>query len=240
MSLVVVEDRDRVRVLRLNRPEARNAMNTALLRDLRRCLDASERDEDVRAVVVTGAGEHFSAGADLREELHREGNARRMQVFCEVYEQLAAYPKTTIAAVEGHCVGGGIEVAAACDLRVADPTASFRFPGAALGFPVGAAKLIALVGLGTAKDLLLTSRTFLAEEAHRLGFVQRLVPVGGALDAALELAEQVAAHPPEVVAWFKQQLASFTGLSAHVAVENQALQALAASGGDWSVLAPEV
>jgi enoyl-CoA hydratase/carnithine racemase len=234
--LVEVDQSERVRILTLSRPDARNAMSTALLGELLDALAAAVADDAVRAVVVTGAGGHFSAGADLREPLDHDGHVRRMDLFCAVYEAVAGCPKPTVAAVEGACVGGGVEVAAACDVRVAAVDASFRFPGAALGIPVGAAKLVGLVGLGAAKDLVLTSRTFSAEEAERLGFAQRLVPAGGALEAALAVAGQMATHPPEVVAWLKRQFARFSGLTDRIAAENDALHAHAETAGDWSAL----
>jgi enoyl-CoA hydratase/carnithine racemase len=149
---------------------------------------------------------------------------------------VAAFPKPTIAAIEGHCVGGGIEVAAATDIRVADPTASFRFPGATLGIAVGAAKLVGLVGLGTAKDLVLTSRTFDAAEAWRIGFVQRLAEPGQALDLGLEVAAEIGANNPQAVAFLRRQFNTFSGLGDRVAAENDVLHALAESGGDYDAV----
>jgi enoyl-CoA hydratase/carnithine racemase len=236
MNLVTTQDAGRVRVLTMHRPDARNAMDTALLGALLDELTEAVYDPATRVLVLTGAGGHFSAGADLREELDQAGQVRRIDLFCEVYEAVAASPKPTIAAVAGHCVGGGVEVASACDLRVADATARFRFPGAALGFPVGAAKLVGLVGLGTAKDLVLTSRTFDAVEAERIGFVQRRVAEGEAVSAALEVAEQVAANHQQALAYLKRQFNRFSGLTDHVAAENDGMRALAEAGGDYHAL----
>jgi enoyl-CoA hydratase/carnithine racemase len=234
--MIEITDHAGTRVLRFNRPAARNAMNTALLEA---CLDGladAAADDDVEAVVFTGAGGAFSAGADLREELDHDAAVRRIDLFCHVYEAVATFPKPTIAAIEGHCVGGGIEVAAATDIRVADPTASFRFPGATLGIAVGAAKLVGLVGLGTAKDLVLTSRTFGAEEAWRLGFVQRLADPGLALERALEVAAEIGANNPSAVAFLRQQFLAFTGLADRVAAENDVLHALTEAGGDYGAV----
>ncbi len=233
---VLHSDDAHVRVLAMSRPSARNAMDTALLGELLDALHDAVADEGVRAVVVTGDGGAFSAGADLREPLDHAGRVRRMDLFCEVYAAVGGCPKPTVAAVAGPCVGGGAEVAAACDLRVADPTASFRFPGAALGFPVGPAKLVGLVGLGTAKDLVLTSRTVAADEALRLGLVQRVAVEGEALQAGIALARLTAANDPVVVAYLKRQLDRFSGLGDRIAVENDALHALAEAGGDYAAL----
>ncbi|HVM00547.1 MAG TPA: enoyl-CoA hydratase/isomerase family protein [Egibacteraceae bacterium] len=236
MALVAVEDRHAVRVLTLERPEARNAMSTALLGALLDAVADAVAAEHVRVLVVGGAGGHFSAGVDLREELGHAGHVRRMDLFCQVCEAVGTCPKPTLAAVEGHCVGGGAEVAAACDVRVADPSASFRFPGAALGVPVGAAKLVGLVGLGAAKELVLTARTVDAGEALRLGFLQRLAPAGGALDVALEVAGAIAGNDPDAVTHLKRLFARFSGTGDRIAVENDALHALAEAGGDYTAL----
>ena len=223
-------------VLRFSRPEARNAMSTPLLAALLEALAEAAVDPAVDAVIFTGAGGAFSAGADLREELDHDGAVRRMDLFCAVYESVATFPKPTVAAIEGHCVGGGIEVAAATDIRVADPTASFRFPGATLGIAVGAAKLVDLVGLGAAKDLVLTSRTFGADEAWRLGFVQRLAEPGEALATALEVVGQITANNADAVAFLRRQFLAFTGMADRVAAENDALHALAEAGGDYTAV----
>lgn len=236
MDVVEVEQRDRIRILRLNRPAARNAMDTALLATLLDAIAEATADPHVAVVVFTGAGDTFSAGADLREVLDTAGAVRRIDLFGEVYAAVANSAKPTVAAVAGHCVGGGIEVAAACDIRVADPTASFRFPGAALGIPVGAAKLVGLVGLGAAKDLVLTSRTFDAHEAVRLGFVQRLAPAGGALELGISVAGAVASNSADAVAFLRRQFASFSGTPDRVAAENDALHALTEAEGDYTSL----
>jgi enoyl-CoA hydratase/carnithine racemase len=223
-----------VRTLTLSRPDARNALDTALLGDLLDGLGDAVADQGTRAVVLAGAGGSFSAGADLREPLDHDGTVRRMDLFCEVYEAIGTAPKPTIAAVSGACVGGGAEIAAACDIRVCDATARFRFPGAALGFPVGAAKLVGLVGLGAAKDLVLTARTVDAEEALRIGLVQELVQ--DVLAAAHLRASAIAGNAPEAVAWLKKQFATFSGLGDRIAAENDALHAHAEAGGDYFAL----
>lgn len=234
--MISIERHDAATVLRMNRPEARNAMNTAMLEQLLEALADAAADDAVSAVVVTGAGGYFSAGADLREELDHDASVRRMDLFCAVYEAVATSPKPVVAAIEGHCVGGGIEVAAAADIRVADPTASFRFPGATLGIPVGAAKLVDLIGLGAAKDLVLTSRTFGTDEAWRLGFVQRMADPGTALAVALGVVAEITANNPNAVAFLRRQFLGFTGLADRVAAENDVLHALAEAGGDYTAI----
>lgn len=233
---VQVEDRDAVRVLTLNRPQVRNAMSTALLGALLDAIGDAASDEGIRAIALTGARGHFSAGADLDEELDHDGTVRRMELFCELYEALTTCPTPTIAAVHGACVGGGAEMAAACDIRVADATANFRVAGAAMGYPVGAAKLIGLVGLGTAKDLALTGRGLDVWEAVRVGLVQRLSNPGAAVDLAVEVGAAVAENDADAVAALKRQFVMFSGAADRVAAENDAVRALAQAGGDYGAL----
>ncbi|HEX3263247.1 MAG TPA: enoyl-CoA hydratase/isomerase family protein, partial [Solirubrobacterales bacterium] len=125
-----------VALLRLDRPEARNAMNTQMLEELTGHVAAAREDEAVRVLVVSST-DHMglSAGADVREELDAEGRVRRMELFAKLYDDLTAFPRPTIAACHGSCVGGGAEVAVACDLRVAGSNLRLRFPGGALGVP---------------------------------------------------------------------------------------------------------
>ncbi len=131
----------------------------------------------MRALLFSSA-DHMglSAGADVKEELDEEGKVRRMQLFADVYDQIVAFPKPTIAACHGDVVGGGAEIAVACDMRIGGSNLRMRFPGAALGVPVGPARLVTLCGLAAAKYLLLSSRTVGADEALRLGLVNRVAP----------------------------------------------------------------
>src|SRR6478672_2853001 len=167
-------DEQGVALLRLDRPEVRNAINTAMLEEMLGHLDAARRDEGVR-VLVLSSGDHLglSAGADVREQLDEEGRVRRMQLFADLYDELTGFPKPTIAVCHGDVVGGGAEIATACDMRVGGSNLRMRFPGAALGVPVGPARLVTLCGFGAAKYLLLTSRTVGPDEALRLGLINR-------------------------------------------------------------------
>jgi enoyl-CoA hydratase/carnithine racemase len=196
-----------VGVLRLCRPEARNAINTQMLAEMLEHLAVARADDAVRVLLVTSS-DHMglSAGADVKEELDEEGRVRKMQLFADLYDAIVAFPKPTIAVCHGDVVGGGAEIAVACDMRVGGSNLRMRFPGAALGVPVGPARLVTLCGLAAAKYLLLSSRTVGADEALRLGLVNRVAPAAGTEEAAMELAAQVAAHPPEAVARMKRML----------------------------------
>jgi enoyl-CoA hydratase len=218
-----------IRVLTMHRPAARHAMDTALLTALVDALDEAAGDPDLRGLALTGSGGVFSAGADVRE-VTPDGGRRRMELFTTVYEQLTLLRAPTAAAVEGPAVGGGAEAAAACDLRVAAQGATFRFPGAIYGVPVGTARTIGQVGLSVAKDWVLSSRDVPAEEAERRGFVQRLVPDGRALPAALAWLEQVATRDAATVTLLKRLFAEHGGLRDRVAFENDALRAQAETG----------
>jgi enoyl-CoA hydratase len=198
---------DGVALLRLDRPDARNAINTEMLEELLAHL-ANARDDDGVRVLVLSSTDHmgFSAGADVREELDDDGRVTRMQLFADLYDELTGYPKPTVVACHGACVGGGAEIAVACDLRIGGANLRLRFPGAALGVPVGPARLVTLCGLSVAKYLLLTSKEIGADDAHRWGIVHKVTPAQATEDAALQLAAQVAQHPPEAVARLKRML----------------------------------
>src|SRR4029077_16169389 len=219
-------DERQVVLIRLERQKARNAINTQMLEEMLAHLDRAKGDEDVRVLVIS-SNDHLglSAGADVKEELDEDGRVRRMELFAELYDELTAFPKPTVAACHGAVVGGGAEIAVACDLRVGGSNLRMRFPGAELGVPVGPARLVTLCGLSTAKYLLLTSRSVSADEAPRMGLVHRAAPAGAAAGAALGLAAEVAAHPPEAVARLKAMLHRWDGV-----VERSAEQGRGAGG----------
>ena len=200
-------DEQGIALLRLERPRARNAINTQMLVELLEHLAVARGDEAVRVLVISSP-DHLalSAGADIKEQLDSEAHVARMQLFSDLYDAVVAFPKPTIAVCHGDVVGGGAEIAVACDMRVGGSNLRMRFPGAALGIPVGPARLVTLCGLAAAKYLLLSSRTVGADEALRLGLVNRVAPAAGTELAALELAAEVAAHPPEAVARLKAML----------------------------------
>jgi len=196
-----------VALLRLEREKSRNAINTQMLVELLEHLAVARGDDAVRVLAISSADPlGLSAGADVRERLDEQGQVRRMQLFADLYDEIVAFPKPTIAVCHGDVVGGGAEIAIACDMRVGGANLRMRFPGAALGVPVGPARLVTLCGLAVAKYLLLSSRTVGADEALRLGLVNRVAPAAATEASALELAGTVAAHPPDAVAQLKRML----------------------------------
>jgi enoyl-CoA hydratase len=213
MALTSYSVEDAIALLRLERDEARNAMNTAMLEEMLEHVASAKTDEAVRVLVIS-SNDHLglSAGADVREELDDEAKVHRMELFARLYDELTAFPKPTVAACHGSVVGGGAEVAIACDLRVGGANLRMRFPGAALNVPVGPARLVTLCGLSTAKYLLLSSRNVGADEALRMNLIHRVAPAARTEEAALELAAEVAQHPPEAVARLKQMLHRWDGV----------------------------
>jgi enoyl-CoA hydratase/carnithine racemase len=215
-------DDEGVALLQLDRPGARNAINTRMLDELLAHLAAAREDDSVRALVLSST-DHMglSAGADVREVLDEAGRVHRMELFSRLYDELTGFPKPTIAACHGACVGGGAEIAVACDLRVGGSNLRLRFPGAALGVPVGPARLVTLCGLSIAKYLLLTSKEVDADMAYRWGLIHKVVPPPRTEEAALQLAAQVAANPPEAVARLKRMLHEWDGVEDRSRVEGE-------------------
>ena len=227
-----------VATLTLNRPAARNALDRRTAAELVRALETLADREELRAVVVTGAGERaFSAGADLveRRSLTPAERTAHTAAINAAADALAALPIPTIAAVRGYALAGGAELAIACDLRVAATDAVFGFPEVRIGiFPGagGVVRLPRLIGLGAARDLLLTGRRIDAEEALRIGLADRLVEPAEMLSAARALAAEIAANAPLAVRAVKRALAESAGLpetEAHAVVgrHRQALDATA-------------
>lgn len=185
-------------VLTIDRPERRNAVDAATAGGLRRGFDEFEADDGARVLVLTGAGgEAFCAGADLKAiDLDVDDPAGP-----EGFTRLTP-SKPAIAAIDGWCLAGGLELALWCDLRIATPTSTFGFFERRWGVPLvdgGTQRLPRIVGLGRAMDLILTGRPVDAEEALRIGLVNEIVGAGRQLERALELAERIAAFPQETM-----------------------------------------
>ncbi|MBA3866906.1 MAG: crotonase/enoyl-CoA hydratase family protein [Solirubrobacterales bacterium] len=185
-------------VLTIDRPERRNAIDAAAARSLRQGFDAFEADAGARVLVLTGAGgEAFCAGADLKAlDLDVDDPAGP-----EGFTRLTP-SKPAIAAIDGWCLAGGLELALWCDLRIATPGSTFGFFERRWGVPLvdgGTQRLPRLLGLGRAMELILTGRPVDAEEAHRIGLVNEIAPPGEHLSRALDLAERIAAFPQETM-----------------------------------------
>jgi enoyl-CoA hydratase/carnithine racemase len=215
---------DGIEVLRLDRPERRNAMDRALLAALLGALGELAEDPDLRALVLsTTSVTALCAGADVAEPLDAEGGVARMEEFARLYAAVEAFPAPTIAVCVGNVVGAGAELAAGCDLRVGGDNLKLAWPGARLGVPVGPARLVPLVGLSRAKELVFTGRVVAQEEAAALGLLHRTAPAAEAEAAALALAGELAAHPPDGLRRLKAMFRELEGTAGRVAHENELL-----------------
>jgi enoyl-CoA hydratase len=213
MTLVEVEKRDGWAVVRLHNPEKRNALSRAVLAGLAETFDALEADPAVRAAVVTGEGKSFAAGADLDEmrELTPAGAREFARYGRETLDRVERSRVVTLAAVNGHALGGGLELALACDLRVCAEGAKFGQPGLKLGVIPGwggTDRLERVVGLGRAKAMLFTGEPLDEKTALAWGLVSAVHPPETLMEKAGELAGRIAALGPVALAQVKRQLGS--------------------------------
>lgn len=233
MSLLEYERPDaQIAVLRLNRPHVRNAMDRALLAALQRQLSALADDDDLRVLVISTTNTRaLCAGADVGEALSPAEGVERMEAFARFYAAIEAFPAVTVAVAAGNCVGAGAELVAGCDLRVGADNLKLAWAGARLGVPVGPARLLPLVGMSIAKDLVFTGRVVGADEAFRLALLHRLAPEAEVEAAALELARTVAANNGPGLRHLKRRFHAYADLAAVVADENAALIGFQRDGG---------
>ncbi|HEX7928426.1 MAG TPA: enoyl-CoA hydratase-related protein [bacterium] len=208
-DILVTVESSALAFVTLNRPKQVNAVNLGMWRGLKGILHDLEQRAGVRAVVLTGAGGNFSAGADIKEFAQNRMGAEQGLMYEHYYvgavEAVRACAKPTIAAVTGNCMGGACALAMACDFRFADKTARFAIPAAKLGVVYGLPEctlLVALVGVANAKRILYSGDPIDAQEAHRIGLVDQLVeqPV---TDAAVAYAKKLAANAPLSIAGSK-------------------------------------
>ncbi|WP_423199328.1 MULTISPECIES: enoyl-CoA hydratase/isomerase family protein [unclassified Cupriavidus] len=189
---------DGVATITLNRPDSRNALNLAMCEGLQAAAHAASTNADVRVVLVRGAGAVFCAGADLKERKGMDESqvlARRMRGFF-AYEALESLPMPTIALVQGAAAGSGVEIAAACDLAIATPDASFWTPEAQWGTVGATQRLSRIVGKRLAKDMMFTGRRLSAAEALAAGLVTRVIAHDHFGAEAVEIAAAIAKAPP--------------------------------------------
>jgi enoyl-CoA hydratase/carnithine racemase len=223
---------DGIEVLRLDRPEVRNAMDSAMLAELDVALTELAADPSLKALVISTTSDRaLCAGADVAEELDHAGGVARMELFARLYTAIEAFPAPTIAVCVGNVVGAGAEVAAGCDLRVGGDNLKLLFPGAKLGVPVGPARLVPLVGLSKARELIFTGRVVGIDEAQTLGLLARVAPAAEAEAAALELAAEIAVHPADGLRHLKDLFRAYEGTTDRVARENAEIVEFQRTGG---------
>lgn len=199
-ELVLVERLDAIAICTLNRPKKRNALNKALVDCLSQTLASLRQETGLRALVITGAGEKaFVAGADIAELKERGAEECLLGINSSLFREVEEFPVPVVAAIRGWALGGGLELAMACDIRIAARSARFGQPELTLGILPAAGgmhRLPALVGMGVAKDLVLTGRIIDAEEAKMVGLVSRVVSEDALMEEAIAIAQQVAAMAP--------------------------------------------
>jgi enoyl-CoA hydratase/carnithine racemase len=239
MSLVTTEDRDAVRHVVLNRPEKRNAMNQALLVELAEALRAAAGDASVHCVVLRGEGAVFSAGVDLGELMSFAGDPSVLRPFRNVFLDCAnlceTMPKPVVCQIHRACFGGALEVALGCDLRIASQDSQLGLPEVKFGIIPdvgGSSRLPAVVGLGRAKELIMTAATIDAAEAHRIGLVNRVVPAEELEAATQALVDELLANSHVAVGRAKRVMdasarpALATTLEMEVAVQEYCVAAM--------------
>jgi enoyl-CoA hydratase len=192
---IIVETKGRVGVIRLNRPNALNALNRALIAELTQAIDAFEKDENVGCLLITGNEKAFAAGADIKEMADKTFMEAYGRNFAADWDRAAHARKPIVAAVAGFALGGGCELAMQCDLIIAADTAKFGQPEIKLGVIPGIGgtqRLTRAVGKAKAMDLVLTGRMMDAAEAERSGLVARVVPAAELMNEAMKVAETIA------------------------------------------------
>ncbi len=226
-----LERSDRIATLTLNRPEKRNPINEEMLAEFETLLGEIRDDAGVRALVITGAGPSFCAGADLsvfrdvadpveRRRLFAEARARRIRVIARTFSMLEHLEQPTIAAVNGPAVGGGWGLALACDFHLAVPGARYWFPEVDLGVPLSlgsSARLFGMVGTARAKRIILTCSRHDAQELYDWGTIHRIVEPDALLDAAHELARELLAKSPRAVTAAKLTVNTLSAVAAREA-----------------------
>jgi enoyl-CoA hydratase/carnithine racemase len=207
---LIVEDHGAVRLIRLNRPEALNALNGELMDELTAALDAGEADAAVRCFVVTGSDRAFAAGADIKEMAPKSyADVFDEDFITRNWERVARCRKPVIAAVAGYALGGGCELAMMCDFIIAAENARFGQPEINLGVTPGAGgtqRLTRFIGKSKAMDMVLTARMMDAAEAERCALVSRVVPLAELVPTALEVAQKIAALSPLAVKMAKEMV----------------------------------
>jgi len=201
-TVILTEIRGRVGIVTLNRPDAMNAFNSDLKREMMDALEEFDKNDEVGAMVVTGNQKVFAAGADIKEMADKNVQQMYDSDFVAQFGRIRTIRKPVIAAVSGWALGGGCEVAISCDMIVASETAKFGQPEINLGVIPGAGgtqRLPRAVGKAIAMEMVINNRTLTAEEALRYGLVNRVVPVEAYLEEAINLAQEIASRAPLAV-----------------------------------------
>ena len=201
---LIFEKEGNIAVITINRPKALNALNSETLVELEMVIDSVAKDKEIYAVVLTGSGKAFVAGADISEMKELSGiEGREFGILGNrVFRKIETLDKPVIAAVNGFALGGGCELSMACDIRIASVKAKFGQPEVGLGITPGfggTQRLSRLVGMGNAKELIYTAKIINAEEAFRIGLVNKVVEIENLMPEAMTMANTIAAQAPIAV-----------------------------------------
>jgi len=196
-QFLLCEKKDKVALLTLNRPDKRNALSIALRNEIDQCLAETEGDDSVSVVVIIGAGPSFCAGFDRNEFFIQEpGHLKALMDSTDRFHlRLINFPKPVVAAINGPAMGGGLDLAVLCDVRIASENAAFSHPEIKFGAPTLFGPLAEIIGGGLARDLCLSGRRIDAQEAYRIGLVSQALPADRLLEEAMVIADSIAEAP---------------------------------------------
>ena len=224
---LIIEKQDRICTVRINNPEALNALNSQILQELGRAFDAIAEDAEVDVVILTGEGRSFVAGADIAEMSTMQAAAGKHfgELGAAVFRKIELLAKPVIAAVNGFALGGGCELAMACDIRIASAKAKFGQPEVGLGITpgfTGTQRLPRIVGLGKAKELIYTAAVISADEAYRIGLVNQVVEPELLLEESMKMAKAIASKAQLAVRYSKEAInrGVETDMDTAIAIEN--------------------
>ena len=209
---LLYEKRGRVGIISFHRPEVLNAMNTETVIEMKKVFAAMDEDSDIRCVILTGHGEKaFCAGGDIHEEAEKDVIAAYefVRTGGELLEKIERFKAPVIAAINGYCLGGGVEFAIACDIRIAADDAKLGSPEIDLGvYPGwgGTQRLPRIVGMSKAREIMYTGDRYTARQALEMGLVDRVVPADRLMDEALALAEKIASKAPMAIRYIKTSI----------------------------------
>lgn len=217
-SSFLTPEKENIAAITLNRPDALNALSSGLLEELGKVLEEIREDDDIRSVVITGAGRSFSVGADLSEAGSggEEEMRARIELGQEVFDSIETFDKPVIASINGYALGGGLELAAACDMRIASEKASFGNPEVNIGLIPswgGCVRIPKLIGKAQAAKIILTGERIDAEEAEKIGLVNQVVPPDELESTTMYLAGQLATKAPIAVRLAKDILSQAMEIS---------------------------
>ncbi len=224
---IKVEREDSTLIVTLNRPDKLNALSSELTGEVVQALEPIKTDEGIRAIIITGGPKVFAAGADLSKmQTATAVDMYSRNLAADMWTTVAAMPQPTIAAVAGYALGGGCELAMACDLRIAADNAKFGQPEISVGIYPGAGgtqRLSRLIGLGRAKELVFMGDQINAEDAYRFGLANKVVPVDSLMDEAKAWAKKLATKPPFTLKIVKQVMDEGYDLSLEAALRLERL-----------------